>query len=290
MKKHRPARPAGKSKIRNCVIISDQHFGCRFGLCPPGGARLDDGGRYTPSALQRVVWDWWREFWEEFVPQATNGEPYLVVNNGDVIDGCHHHSTTQISHNIADQKALAVAVLRDVVQRCEGRYYHVRGTEAHVGQSAVYEEEVAEQLGARPNQFGQHARWELWLNLCGHLIHFLHHIGTTGSSHHEASAVNAELAHEFTEAARYGERIPSVVVRSHRHRCIEVRLPIKGGWGSSIVTPAWQLKTPFVYRIPGARLAPPQIGGIVTRVHADTGEIFNRAWVRHIARAGVVEV
>jgi hypothetical protein len=279
-------------KIANIVTISDQHFGCRLGLCPPEGVELDDGGRYMPSALQRVVFNWWTEFWRDFVPEATNGEPYHIVNNGDVIDGVHHNSTTQISHNIDDQKKLARQVLMPHIEKCRrmgGRYYHVRGTEAHVGKSAVYEEELARELGAVKNSVGQFARWELWLKLNGHLLHYLHHIGTTASSAHEASAVNAELSAEFNEAARWDEKAPAVVIRSHRHRCIEVRLPVKDGWGSSIVTPAWQLRTPFTFKIAGARLAPPQIGGIVTRVNEDTGEIYNRAFVRNIERTGIVE-
>lgn len=279
-----------RAKIRTVVTVSDQHFGCKLGLCSPEGVQLDDGGTYRPSALQRVVWEWWREFWGEFVPEATGGEPFIVVNNGDVIDGVHHNSTTQISHNIGDQKRLAKNVLRPIVEACEGRYYHIRGTEAHVGKSAVYEEELAEELGAIRNTSGQYARWELWLELRGRLLHYLHHIGTTASSAHEASAVNAELSAEFNEAARWGERRPDVIIRSHRHRCIEVRVPVSGGWAASVVTPAWQLKTPFTYKIAGARLAPPQIGGLVTRVHEETGEIFTRAWVKNIERSGVVSV
>lgn len=278
-----------RSKIHNVVTISDQHFGCRMGLCPPAGIKLDDGGTYTPSRLQRVVWAWWREFWDEFVPETLGKEPFIVVNNGDVVDGVHHNSTTQISHNLLDQKRLALSVLQEVVERCEGRYYHIRGTEAHIGKSGVLEEEVAEQLGAIRNQDHQHARWELWLDLRGHLLHYLHHVGTTSSSAHESSAINAELTAAFNESARWNEKAPSVVIRSHRHRCLEVRVPVAGGWGSSIVTPAWQLKTPFAYKIAGARLSPPQIGGIITRVNEKTGEIYNRAFVRNIARSGVVE-
>jgi hypothetical protein len=31
------------------------------------------------------------------------------------------------------------------------------------------------------------------------------------------------------------------------------------------VTPAWQGKTPYVWKIPGARISEPQLGGIVIR-------------------------
>ena len=172
--------------INNLVVISDTHCGCRLGLCPPGGVFMDEGGMYKPSKLQRKIWKMWREFWDEFVPLATRGEPYAVVFNGDIVDGVHHGSTTQISHNLEDQAAIAYECMAPIVEACEGRYYHIRGTEAHVGKSARDEENLAKRLGAIPNEEGQHARWDLW-KMCGpKLVHFLHHVGTTSSAAYEA--------------------------------------------------------------------------------------------------------
>lgn len=236
-----------------------------------------------PSRIQLVVWEWWREFWEEWVPAATKGEPYAVVHNGDAIDGVHHNSTTQMSHNLQDQVDLAYDILAPVVKKCEGRYYHIRGTEAHVSKSGREEENLAKMLGAIPtieNSKKQHARWELWMEMGGELIHFLHHIGTTASSAHESSALNAEISAMLNESARWGLKRPTVVVRSHRHRTIKVELPYKGGDITGIITPAWQLKTPFTYKIAGARLAPPQIGGILIRL-GDEG-IFTKTFVKNI--------
>jgi len=269
-------------KVRNLVVISDTHFGCKMGLCPPTPVPLDDGGTYSSSRLQKVVWNWWEEFWDKWVPNAVEGEPYDLIHNGDVIDGVHHNSTTQISHCIKDQRKLAIAVLAPRVKLAR-RYYSVRGTPAHVGQSSTEEEEVAERLGAKANIDRQHSRYELWYKLGDHLVHFLHHVGTTSSSAHESSAVNAELAGEFNEAARWGEKPPSVIVRSHRHRAIEIRLPTSNGYATAAVTPAFQLRTPFSFKIAGARLAPPQIGGMVIRL-ANNGEIYTRMFCKHIER------
>lgn len=269
-------------KCRNVIAISDTHAGCRLGLCPPEGATLDDGGIYLPSRMQKVVWSWWEEFWDEWVPKATRKEPFILVHNGDVIDGVHHGATTQISHNIKDQRDLAVKILKKRVAKAE-KYYSIRGTGAHVGQSSIHEEEVAESLDAKPNRDGQHSRYELWYKLGDHLIHFLHHVGTTSSSAHESSAVNAELAAEFVEASRFGEKPPTVIVRSHRHRAIEIRLPTNRGYATAAVTPAWQLKTPFAWKVAGARLAPPQIGGMLIRLD-DAGNAYTQMFCRHIER------
>lgn len=274
--------------IRTVVVISDTHVGCRLGLCHPEGATVDDGGRYLPSDLQRIVWGYWEEFWNTWVPHVTHGEPFAVVHNGDAIDGVHHNSTTQWSHNLGDQSEHAYQILAPIVDRCGGNYYHIRGTEAHVGKSGTEEERLAQRLGAVPNEQGQHARYELWLRLGHHLCHFLHHIGTTSSSAHETSAINAELAAMYTDAGRWEEEPPRIIIRSHRHRCAEVRLPTKEGYATSFVTASWQLKTPFAFKVAGARVTQPQIGGSAIRVGDE--ELHTRHWLRNLSRSPVVEL
>jgi hypothetical protein len=275
--------------VRNLIVFSDTHCGCRLGLLDPVGIVVDGGGRYGPSDFQKKMWSWWVEFWSEWVPSVTRGEPYDVVHNGDAIDGVHHRSTTQISQNIEDQQRIAEAVLRPVVERCKasgGTYYHIRGTEAHVGQSGEYEERLARSIGAKPNSEGQYARFDLWKRVGsakGPLVHLLHHVGTTGSAAHEASAVNAELTAEYVEAARWGRQPPDFIVRSHRHRSIAVDLNSARGYAAAIVTPAWQGRTPFTWKIPGARISEPQVGGIVIRDGDE--EFYYRRWVRSFERS-----
>lgn len=266
---------------RNLIVVSDTHCGCRLGLCPPGPIPLDDGGVYTASLFQQKMWNLWTEFWGTWVPLATHGEPYDIVHNGDAIDGVHHGATTQISQNIQDQIHIAIAALRPQVlaaERSGGAYYHVRGTAAHVGSSSVYEEMVAQQLGAIPNPEGQYARYDLWKNVGNALVHLLHHVGTTSSAAHEASAVNAELTAEFVEAARWGERPPDFVVRSHRHRSIAVDLDSVRGYAAAIVTPGWQGKTPFAWKVAGARISEPQFGGILIRQGDEEFHYRRRIW------------
>jgi hypothetical protein len=275
-----------KRETKNLIVVSDTHCGCRLGLIAPGQTRLDGGGFYVPSKFQEKMWSYWREFWDSWVPTVTHGEPYDVVHNGDAIDGSHHNSTTQISHNIEDQIRIAEAVMSAEVERCKasgGTYYHIRGTEAHVGQSGEYEERLARNLGAKPNGEGQYARFDLWKRVGGALVHLLHHIGTTSSAAHESSAVNAELTASYVEAARWNREPPDYIVRSHRHRSIAVDMNSAKGYASAIVTPAWQGKTPYVWKVPGARLSEPQIGGIIIRQGNE--EHHYRRWVRTFDRS-----
>lgn len=268
------------------VAISDTHCGCRMGLIPPEGIVLDDGGTYSPSRFQLAMWEIWLEFWNEWVPRVTKGEPWDLLHNGDALDGVHHGSVTQISHNLEDQHKIARACLSEPVARCiasGGRYYHVRGTEAHVGKSAAEEERLASSLGATVNEAGQAARWELWHRIGpgrGALIHAKHHIATTGSSAYESTAVHKAFVAMFMESGRWGDEPPQVLVRSHRHRHFEERIALRDGYGIATVTPGWQGLTPFIHRFTEAPL--PQFGGIVIRRGDE--ELHSRFFVRRIGR------
>ena len=250
---------------RSVIVVSDTHCSCRMGLYPDHSLTLDGGVSAGPSPLQQKMWRLWQEFWTDWVPAATKGEPYIVVHNGDAIDGVHHGSKTQVSQNLADQQMIALECLRPVTERAEV-YYHIRGTEAHVGQSGEHEENLARALGAKPDSDGHSARWELWLDLHGHLIHLTHHVGVSGSSSYESTAPFKEMVEGYVDAGRWDRKPPQVIVRSHRHRHIEVRTPSRDGHSIVTVTPGWQLKTPFVYRMAGARQSQPQVGGILIRV------------------------
>lgn len=253
---------ASRKQVNHIVYVSDTHSGCGVALCPDS-VRLDDGGEYRPSKFQKKIGAMWDEFWGEFVPETTHGEPFIVVHNGDAIDGAHHDSVTQITNNLGIQGDIAYDILKPVVEACEGRYYHIRGTEAHVGKSAQEEERLARRLGAIPNQEGQYARYDLWLRLGNTLIHSLHHVGSTGSQAYEATAVHKEMTEMFIEAARWGQAAPDIMVRSHRHRSIKITIPTVKGIAQAVVTPCWQGKTPYAWKIPGARLSTPQFGGVV---------------------------
>ena len=252
-----------REAIRNLVIISDTHCGCQFGLCPPGGIDLDGGGHYNPSKSQLWVWAKWELWWGECVPRFTKGAPYALVLNGDVLEGRHHDATTQLSHNLSDHAAVALACIMPLVDGCEGRLYYVRGTEAHGGRAGEQEEALAKGLGCVGDGAGRHSRDELWIRVGGRLVHCLHHIGTTSSAHYRGTALYKELNESYIESAKWAQEAPAAVVRSHRHLHDEIRISTAEGYGYSIVTPGWQLKTPLAYRVAGGRVTTPEVGGTV---------------------------
>ena len=270
--------PTTNDGTNNLVVVSDLHCGCQLGLCRPDGGALDHGGVYSPSEFQRDVWNWWWEFWSAWVPDVTKGEPYDIVVNGDVIDGVHHKSTHQWTHDLERQGDMAVKILAPIAAACR-RFYMLRGTEAHVGPSGVEDERVAKRLGAVPNAEGQHARFELWKYVGSDICHIAHHIGISSRAAYESSAVQAEAIAMWTEAARAGRKPPTIVVRSHRHRYICIENPMaNNAQGYSVVTAGWQGKTPFAYRIAGGRVSDPQFGGILIRDDGEGARIRDRHW------------
>lgn len=260
------------------VVVSDIHAGCRMALCPPNGVPLCDGGTYMPSEFQTKLARMWCEWWNVWVPRFTDGLDYDVVINGETVDGRHHGSTTQISQNLEDQKAAAVALLKPVRDMCPGRFFVVSGTPAHSGEQGCDDEAVARELGAEPDASGRHARYGLLIDVGGALVDVLHHIGTTSSSAYESTAVYKELVESYVEAGRWGDRPPDVVVRSHRHRYFEAKVASARGQATVVVTPGWQGKTPFAYRIAGARMSQPQFGGIVIRTSDTEPYVRHHVW------------
>jgi hypothetical protein len=201
-----------------------------------------------------------------------------VCLNGDALDGCHHNATHQWTHNLTDQGKAAEKILEPIVKACYGRYFHIRGTEAHVGPSGAEEERLASSLGAIKNDAGQAARYDLWVRVGSGLAHISHHIGTAGSMHYESTAPMRELSEAYVEAGRWNNEPPDWVVRSHRHRNVEVRVQTHKGFATCCTTPAWQLKTPFAYRVAGARQATPQIGGTVLRCGDEDLYTRHKVW------------
>jgi len=270
-----------KPPIDNVVVVADLHCGCKMGLCPPEPQLLEGGGRYTPSTFQRKVWRWWETFWRDYVPKATHGEPYAVIFNGDTIEGEHHGSSTPITTNKADQARIAEEAIRAVIDpnKVVGVYL-LRGSRAHDDEAGMALEQLARRLSnlipvVRTRE-GFYSRWELWLRVGSSLIQAMHTIGTTSSAQHETSALNAEIARVWADCARWRREAPQLLVRAHRHRSCEVRLPTRAParsgsrygnacYAGCFVVAGWQGKTPYQYTSATGRTSTPQFGGSVIR-------------------------
>jgi len=282
---------APQIKVPNLIVVSDLHAGCHYGLCPPQKhfkIKLDEGGTYHPSKGQRQVWSRWRYFWDKWVPMVTKGEPYIIVVNGDAIDGMHHKNVTHITANEELHKEIAYQILAPEVDKSAGLIF-IRGTEVHTGKSGMHEETLAKRLGAIKNYHGNYSSFAQWIRMGKALINVSHHVGTTGTTAYESTAVFKELVEAYNDAGRWDKKPPDVVVRSHRHRCLEVRIPSANTYATTLATAGWQLKTPFVYRIISGRVAEAQIGGHLIRA-GDEDYVYTRFCVWGGKREGVITV
>lgn len=257
---------------KTITIVSDLHVGSSLGLCPREGLQLGEAGMYLPSPLQLSVWGAWESFIEWSLRESEGAESASLVTNGDVVEGVHHNTVALATSNIQVQEAGAIAIISQAAKRYD-KLYMIRGTEAHVQPSAQSEERIATACGAEISEDGLRSWWQLWLEVDGVVINLAHHIGTTSSAAYESSAVMRELVAAIVEAGQWGQRLPDVVVRSHRHRFIKLSIPSQRGEIQAVVTPGWQLRTPFVERVDRMRL--PHIGGLILIVED------GRCQVRH---------
>lgn len=254
---HAPIQPF----IRDVwAIVSDLHCNSTLGLCPVSGVQLDEGGWYLPSNEQKKLWECWVEYWAIVRARLHPGDLLHVVVNGDAIDGDHHRTRQIISKNLAaTQHEIAVEALQPALALKPHAVFVVRGTEAHVGGSAEYEERLARAIGGvRRTDDGAYSWWHLQAISQGVLLDFAHH-GTVGRLPWTRPNATVSLAARIALAAvKAGRRAPDLAIRSDKHQGADSydHLPVR-----VIQTRAWQLSTAYVHKIAAGSL--PEIGGLI---------------------------
>jgi hypothetical protein len=263
--------------LKIIIAVSDLHIGSHSGLSKLEGIKLDNGSPQLPSKLQEYTWNCWQHFWNEFVIKESKGvkkKDITVVFNGDVIDG-NHHNAVDIVPNVGIQERAAIEILKPITEKY--RSFMVRGTEAHGGIGEQSTESISRQLKTELDEIGNNSVWQLWLDVDGVIFQFAHHIGTTSSAAYETSAPMRELVAGMVESTQWNQVLPDVFVRSHRHRYIPVSIPCSGDRDIQlIVTPAWQLRTPYVEKIDRMRL--PHIGGVIFKVEDGKCQIVKKIY------------
>lgn len=250
-------------KRQAVVFVGDGHCACRYGLYPANcDVYLDAGVRYVPSQSQQVMWEWWQQFWTDFVPKVAGDAKRTIVLGGDWLQGVHPRWVTPVTNNTADQLRIAENVLRPVIRKRDA-VYALRGTEAHVGPSGETEETLARMLGCVPDRDGQHSRYSLELPIGKWAVHATHHISVSSRALGEIGVVGRDLADIFTEAARWGGGLPDLFARFHGHRACLAQVPVAGKMCTMTTVTGWQLATPFTWRKRGSKRERPQIGGAV---------------------------
>ena len=228
------------------VVIADPHCGSTVGLCPPDFP-IHDGATYRLNKQQEWLWAQYTDFLE-WKARIIGSDPFILVVNGDAVEGEHHRSKQVISTDTGVMTACAIDVLARAATGAAGVYI-THGTEAHVGHST--ESQIGFSLGAQraPDGYFFRQRWLLEIN--GVLCSFRHHMTTTKRKHLEAGAMSAEAGNEQLNAARYGHPVPRVMCRAHRH----LYGSYEDGFCTFVASPPWKLLDNFVHKVAAGTIA-----------------------------------
>lgn len=255
-----------KRKPRPVVLacVSDLHCGGTTAMCPPSIA-LDDGGAYAASKAQQWIWQSWNAFWDRVGEvRDEHGAQLYEVFNGDLVEGDHHRTTQILSGNPTAQAAVLDACISVPLTLAPDRLWVVRGTEAHVGQSASAEERIASGLrkDKRPivgdDETGTASHWHARLDIQGVRLDIAHH-GRTGQREHTRGGAAVLHAHDILLShVKNGDDYPHLCLRAHYHKFND---SYDAAPTRVVTTGAWQLATSHVHKVATDSLA--DIGGVI---------------------------
>jgi hypothetical protein len=223
-----------------------------------------------PSNAQVRLWECWLDYWSKVEESVKPGDRLYVCLNGDVVEGSHHGTTQIVTDNLpATQHEIAMGCLAPALALNPSGIVLVRGTEAHVGSSAAYEERLARDLDCiQEPSTGVYSWWHFQAESNGVLLDFAHH-GTVGKLPHTRSNPAKTLAMRVSHASvKHGSRRPDLVIRSHAHQEADTfdEMPVR-----VVQTRAWQLSTAFVHKIAAGSI--PEIGGLIVSCENGTYEL-----------------
>lgn len=240
-----------KQAPKIAVVISDLHVGSTVGLWPEKYVSVE-GVPIGQSDLQKWIWKLWLDATRKWMPSIVGDDPYILICNGDLVDGVHARTMQVMTADPADQSRAVKSVLGPMFEKA-AKSYITLGTESHTRNDEI---RIGYDLGAEIDpETGHHAFSELHIEIHGCVGNCRHHIGTAGSPYLESGGLGRAMNTEIMEAARCGARIPKWMMRAHRHRHGIVTD------GNSVigVTGAWQMLTRFGHKVVPAAQAQPSM-------------------------------
>lgn len=232
-----------KKPIKLAVVISDIHAGSTVALMPPS-LKLAEATEVLCNELQAWYWRCWVHFCN-WLQKETNGEPYVLILNGDLVEGDHHRTEQIIGRNLSDHIKCAEELLKPVAMRA-AKVFITKGTECHTGDTEAALGQIL--LAEKNPETDRRVFDRLTLDIWGVRLVARHHVSTTSRPWLEANGLGMELASEQLHAVRNGETMPRVLCVAHRH----VGGHVTTNEGICLATPAWQGLTRFGHKAVGA--------------------------------------
>ena len=247
------------------AVISDMQVGSTVALCPPKW-NLYEGGTFHASPAQNIIHRQWihsAKQVNELLTETRVRKRLVLVLNGEPIDN-HHHDTPQIiTKTPGEQIDMAITLLDEWMQLAGYEpkrgdcMYLVRGTSAH--EKGEHIEQIGRDLAgvvpyrkdsSKTTKDGRYHHQKLRKMVNGELFQIAHHgLGRGTRPWTKENSISYALKSMYFECLDSNQPIPSVVVASHFHTFVQAYYHGKQKTMYGCITPSWQLKTNFVYRV-----------------------------------------
>lgn len=264
------------------AVSADKHSGSSLGLIR-GTFELQDGGSYTPSPLQKQIWRQYEECLD-YIKQERKKSRLIWIENGDPCEGIHHQSTQLVSARVDEHEQIASDILDYSFQKVgmtKGDLaYMMAGTEEHGGNGSQSENRLAEDFNYFIPQYSKESEkpnrytWDrLLLKVNGVLLDIAHHGGSVGKRAWTTENTMRALVKSFyLQSLEDKTELPRYWIRSHLHQFVYSGMYSgKHGNIEGFVTPSFQFKTGFAYKIAGHQLS--DIGMLIIGIEED-----GRSW------------
>jgi len=241
--------------IEKVLCISDLHCGSTQAIAVDG-VELEEQGTYQATKFQLGLSKVFENQLDRIFDKL-GGEKFVLILNGDMIDGKHHNNPF-VENLIADQINILSGVISKITDRSGSqieRTYFMQGTEAHAGIGNDTERGIAEKYGSklRVKANGSSKTWqEMELRFSnGAVLHTTHHFNFTNI--YEGTCYEREWKEIGISYLRAGKKPPDIFYRGHIHQFgnpyILPSHPLtKIGCFS---TPGWQGKSQYVMKSMG---------------------------------------
>jgi hypothetical protein len=271
------------------ALPADEHCGSSLGLIKDKPFQLHDGGTYTPSKAQKLIYKQWIECWKKIALERKKSR-LIVINDGDAVEGIHHETTQIISCRTSEHKKAHADCMDDGLNIANfnpingDKIYYMSGTEEHVGNGSQLEEDVAEDLmGVVPvwektilndkdeeETVGRYTWDHLSIEVNKVLVDVAHHGGAVGRKAWTTSdGLRSTLKSIYFECLELNRPIPRYWVRAHLHNFVHATYEGERGIIEGIMLPSFQLKTGYVYKKFGAQVKPADVGMVYIVVNDD---------------------
>jgi hypothetical protein len=262
------------------ITLSDLHVGSDVGLWPPDYRTIEKQIPKPQSEFQEWLWTCWLQIPATIKGLAPKANRRILVINGDVIEGIHHHSPEIMVATRADMDAALKLVLAPLRGMFHG-FLLTKGTECH---SALSEIGLGSHLG--PNCMGVMDKLRVRHNEVN--LQWRHHMSTTSRIHTEGTALRNEWVQEAAEAARCRYPAPDILTMAHRH----VPDLLLNGQTIIGVTGPWQGLTRYGHKVARHGVAKPSmlIYDFSGKGRGELPEARQHVWVPELQASEIVHV